>query len=605
MTVLHRVLQGLYSSQGRASHAAAANRKPHLFVTMFLIWGLLLVWFHPRLVSILEGASTVGEWLSLGYFVVFVEIAWLYGAYNICIVLFARIDRYLSRNDEPVAVADASMPQQAVAVLYTTCNDFVEESALSCVNLEYRNFKLYILDDSSDNDFKARIDRFAARYGDLVQVIRRADRRGFKAGNLNHALSRYVSEPLFAIVDADEILPRDFLTRMTARLLADPNCGFVQANHICNKRGGNKLKEDMSIGVDIHWKWYQPLRNRFGFVMFLGHGALLRTSCWKQVNGFPELVSEDLAFAIAIREHGYYGTFAEDVVCMEDFPQSVRAFRVRHIKWTRGTCEFLGSCMSWLVRSKNISLVEKLDILFPTLNLPMTFFFFLFMINSSVIIPLMMGEQQDITFVLAGQELVVPMLTLPDIYTRLYSADFFAVTVLTIMAPILCFILELYKHPVRLFRFLCHSTSLYAALSPMTTIAVFGYAVTRKARFLVTGDESGGNDIKAARRGGGAIRARLNQFFSETHPDHRAMQYLEFATGMAFLVTALATFQVAFIGLAIGFMMMPVMHNFGWNNALSRLVVWLPFSFILLGISFGGLSIFGMYPVLFGYGFHF
>lgn len=605
MTVLHRVLQGLYSGQGRASHAAAANRKPHLFVTMFLIWGLLLVWFHPRLVSILEGASTVGEWLSLGYFVVFVEIAWLYGAYNICIVLFARIDRYLSRNDEPVTVADASMPEQAVAVLYTTCNDFVEESALSCVNLEYRNFKLYILDDSSDKDFKARIDRFAARYGDLVQVIRRADRRGFKAGNLNHALSRYVSEPLFAIVDADEILPRDFLTRMTARLLADPNCGFVQANHICNKRGGNKLKQDMSIGVDIHWKWYQPLRNRFGFVMFLGHGALLRTSCWKQVNGFPELVSEDLAFAIAIREHGYYGTFAEEVVCMEDFPQSVRAFRVRHIKWTRGTCEFLGSCMSWLVRSKNISLVEKLDILFPTLNLPMTFFFFIFMINSSLIIPLMMGEKRDITFVLAGQEFVLPMLMLPDIYTKLYSADFFAITVLTILAPILCFILELYRYPVRLFRFLCHSTSLYAALSPMTTIAVFGYAVTRKARFLVTGDESGGNDIKPGRLGGGAVGARLKQFFSETHPDHRGMQYLEFAAGLVFLVTALITFQIAFIGLAIGFMMMPVMHNIGWDNALTRVVVWLPFSFIVVGIGFGGLSIFGMYPVLFGYGFHF
>jgi hypothetical protein len=34
-------------------------------------------------------------------------------------------------------------------------------------------------------------------------------------------------------------------------------------------------------------------------------------------------------------------------------------------------------------------------------------------------------------------------------------------------------------------------------------------------------------------------------------------------------------------------------------------VVWLPFSFIVVGIGFGGLSIFGMYPVLFGYGFHF
>ena len=222
MTVLHRVLQGLTGNRGRVSHAAAANRKPHLFVTMFLLWGLMLIWFHPRLVSILEGAETPAQWLSLGYFVVFVEIAWLYGAYNICIVVFARFDRYLRRKNEPTSAINGAMAEQAVAVLYTTCNDFVEESALSCVNLEYRNFKMYILDDSSDVQMKSRIDRFAARYPDQVKVIRRADRRGFKAGNLNHALSRYVTEPLFAIVDADEILPRDFLSRMVARLMADP-----------------------------------------------------------------------------------------------------------------------------------------------------------------------------------------------------------------------------------------------------------------------------------------------------------------------------------------------------------------------------------------------
>ena len=29
----------------------------------------------------------------------------------------------------------------------------------------------------------------------------------------------------------------------------------------------------LGAGIDIHWEWYQPLRNDFGFVMFLGHGA--------------------------------------------------------------------------------------------------------------------------------------------------------------------------------------------------------------------------------------------------------------------------------------------------------------------------------------------
>lgn len=217
----------------------------------------------------------------------------------------------------------------------------------------------------------------------------------------------------------------------------------------------------------------------------------------------------------------------------------------------------------------------------------------------------MMSEQQYITFVLAEREFAVPVLMMPDIYTKFYSADFFAVTVLKIMSLILCFILELYRYPLRLFRFLCHSTALSAALSPMTSIAVFGYTVTRKARFLVTGDESGDNDMTTTGRNGGALKAGLKQFFTETHPDHRAMRRFEFAAGLVFLVTALLAFQIAFIGLAIGFMLMPFMHNAGWANPLARVLVWLPFSFILLGIGLGGLSMFGMYPVLFGYGFHF
>ena len=604
MTTLQRAFQSVFGRFSESNYAQIANRKPYLFLTVFVIWGMLLLWFHPRLVSILEDADGAFQWMSLGYFVMFVEIAWLYGVYNICIVAFSIIDRALPQTGF-VFDKTAPMPDTPVAMLYTTCNDFIEESARSCLDVEYKNYRLYILDDSSKDEFKNRIDAFAQRYGeDRVQVIRRKDRSGYKAGNLNHALKNYITEPLFAIVDADEILPTDFLLRLVPRLMEDKNCGFVQANHTCIQSDDNKLKKDMFLGVDIHWKWYQPLRNRFGFVMFLGHGALLRTSCWKQVNGFPELVSEDLAYAIAIRELGYYGTFADDVVCKEDFPDSVRAFRVRHIKWTRGTCEFLAQCMGWLVKSKNISLVEKLDILFPTVNLPMTFFFFLFMINSGIVMPLTMGQHQDVTFVLSGSEYAFPMLTLPDVFNKLYHWDFFLVTVITILAPVSCFILELHNQGRRLFSFLCHSTALYATLSPLTSVAVFGYLLTGKARFLVTGDKDDGA-LESASQSNQSWMQRMNQFLSETHPDHKGLHMAEFITGLFFFAVAIFTFQIAFIGLAIGFMMMPFMHRHGWEHPLSKVMVWVPFSLILVGISMGGMGVLGIYPVMFGFGFHF
>lgn len=581
--------------------AGGIRKRPDLFIGVFLAWVGVLAWLHPRMWSLTDLADGPWAFASIVYFVIFAELAWLYGLYNVGVVTAAFLHRRAADARSPEVLAAATGAQPAVAVLYTTCNDFVERSAASCVALTYPNYHVYILDDSADHGARARIDAFAASHLDKVTVVRRTDRRGFKAGNLNHALSGVVKEPYFAVVDADEVLPANFITGLLPRLLADGKCGFVQANHRSQPDPSTPLARDMGIGIDIHWKWYQPLRNTYGFVMFLGHGALLRRSCWEEVGGFPEIVSEDLAYAIAIRDKGYFGLFAEDVVCFEEFPETVRAFRIRHVKWTRGTCEFLHRWMGRLVAAKNITLAEKLDVLFPTLNLPMTFFFFLFMVNAQFLFPLVLGQIETVTFVLMGQEFTAPVLTFRDGVSRIFGADFYAITLLTIVAPILCFIIELSRRPLRLVRFLGHSTALYAALSPLSFLSVVGYAATRKAQFLVTGDTQGNGSGKSS----GGARTQLRRLAAETHPDSRAVQGFELVAGLAFLIAAIGTFQISFMGVALGFMLLPLMHTLGWEHAGMRFLAWAPFTMIAAGVAFGALGIAGLQPVFFGFGFHF
>jgi len=562
----------------------AANRSPLMFAFIITAWISALTWFGPRLAQALEAAEGPVSSFAMHYFVFFIPIAWLYGIYNLSVVLFAIINKVQGEVAQPLAKADT-----LVAVLYTTCNDFVATSAMSCANLDYEHYTVYILDDSSDEGVKAEIDKFARRF-DHVQVVRRANREGFKAGNLNNALENVVREPLFVIADSDEILPRDFLTTLVPRINADPKCGFIQANHRCVQRG-TKLQRDMCRGVDVHWKWYQPLRNRYGFVMFLGHGALLRRSCWQQVGGFPEVVSEDLAYAIAIREQGYYGTFASDVTCFEEFPETVRAFRVRHVKWTRGTCEFLHRYGVDLLRSRRMPWSEKLDILFPTANLPITFFFFIYMILAAIVLPLTIGERSILTFEALGRAFEIPVMLMPAKMNVLYTWDFFAITVCALVSPILCFVLDMWKTPLRLFRFLTHSTALYAALAPLSTISVLGYAFTRRARFLVTGD------IKEKQRAGG--------FWNDTHPDSLIVQRFEWFAAMVFGIGALASFQIALFGIAVAYGLMAVMHASDWGRPGLQTMAWIPFSFIATGLVFGGMGLIGIQPVFFGFGFHF
>jgi cellulose synthase/poly-beta-1,6-N-acetylglucosamine synthase-like glycosyltransferase len=576
--------------------------KPHLYLFVIGSWVAALLWFHPRLSALLELADGAVAYGALLFFIVFVELAWLSGLYNVGVIVFRYIYRWQTRSAPTIPAANlaavAELPP--VAILYTTCNDFVEASANSCLRQDYPEFTLYLLDDSTDPDSRARVDRFAAESAGRVQVVRRPDRRGFKAGNINHALAGATAgEPVFALVDADEVLPPDFLRRTVPRLLADRECGFVQANHRSSPARPGSFQADLGIGVDIHWRWYQPLRNHYGFVMLLGHGAVIRRECWEVVGGFPEVVSEDLAFALRIRERGWRGHFAEDLICYEEFPQNVRAFRIRHMKWTRGSCELFRTEFIPLLRSSRITLVEKLDILFPTAGLPLALFYLLFMVDANLVLVWLFGHPAEVTIALAGREFTLPFLQLDDGFRSIMTADFFSITLITILAPVLCFVIELASRPGKLLRFLGRSTVIYSTLAPLSALGVLAYLLTGEATFLVTGD-------RAERRlTAGALGERVRHFFRRSHPDDPAVQLFEILCGLVFGIGCVLFFQVSFLGLALGFVLLPLLHHADWTRPLVRWLVFLPALLILAGLGISGLSLIGIQPLFFGYGFHF
>ena len=592
------------------SRTSTYKPSPVMYIFIFGAWLASIIYFEPRLIQLLDFATNTAGRVVLIFFIGFINFAWLYGFYNVGVVLFALYFRKMHAKDYTAEAISKTFTFPSVALLYTTCNDFVELSAESCVQQDYPDYKVYILDDSSDQECKDRVDAFATRHKSKVVVVRRPDRVAFKAGNMNYGLTHVATtEKYFAIADADEILPENFLSKLVPVMETDPHCGFVQANHRANPDAPSMLAKSLGIGIDIHWKWYQPLRNKYGFVMFLGHGALLRRKCWEEIGGFPDIVSEDLGFAIHSREKGYHGRFIEDVMCYEDFPDTVRAFRIRHMKWTKGTCEFLAKKFTYLVKSKQISLVEKLDILFPTLNLPLTLLYLLFMVNANLFIPLLFGHTTELTFVVAGQNVHMPIITLDPRFQVIFAPDFFAITMLTFFAPVLCFILELATRPLTLIRFLGHSTALYAALSPLSSLGVVSYMATGKAVFLVTGDkkqkEPTGNNAGKKESLWKQLKKAYRDMINKSHPDQKFVQYIEIGMGITFGVACVLMFQISFFGLCLAFMLLPLMHHLAWSDRRVRMLVFLPFAFIMLGVVTAGLSVFGMQAVFFGYGFHF
>ena len=82
-----------------------------------------------------------------------------------------------------------------------------------------------------------------------LQILRRGDRKGFKAGNLAFGLS-HSDAPFVAMFDADFVPPPDFLRRTVPVLLADSGLAFVQARWGHANRDANWLTRVQGLLLD-------------------------------------------------------------------------------------------------------------------------------------------------------------------------------------------------------------------------------------------------------------------------------------------------------------------------------------------------------------------
>lgn len=549
-----------------------------MYYSIIVLWLAALLYFDPRLFRMMHGDVSFLAQVAFLLFVLLLNVFWLYGIYH-CIVFVFKI---FSR---PPIKAVGSQGDPQVAILYATRNDFSEKAILSCVNQIYRNFHVFILDDSTSLIYKNNIDDFGERHRDKVKIVRRSEHVGFKAGNLNNALRNIVVDyPYFAVVDADEIIPDGFLSMLVPYFEIHQDLAFVQANHRQNPEQPSDFARDLSLGIDFHWNIYQPPRNNHGFVIFYGHGALIRRDVWEKVGGFPEIVSEDLAFATRARLIGYRGLFVEDVVCCEDFPETYQQFRIRHEKWVRGVCEYLHREFRPFWVSGKVSVAEKLDVLMSCVSLFLPTLFLVFLLVANAALPLLLAEKRMATAKFFGSEVdLIPAYHLEPLFRDMFTFDFYLITLVGMFAPIFPYLVAALKRPREVLGLLFKSTIPYISLMSVSTCAIILYWLTQKAIFVATGDKDCAlNPIRSPR-----LVERINA-------NHPLVIGLEFTMGLVLVYLAAMTMNFALLGIATCLLLSSVIFYFGWENKLLRRIMFLPLSLVLLVFASMGFDIVGI-----------
>lgn len=555
-------------------------KKSHwFFLSILAAWFLCIFHFDPMVWGILEETDPIATRVSLACFIGFLDLFWLYGIYHSGFAAHKLIRR------ERIA-PPAFCESPPIALLYTTCNDFSERAALSCVRQDYSSFHIFLLDDSTDPSFQNKVDRFHECHALLTTVVRRNSRIGFKAGNLNHALNGPASKfDYFAVIDSDEVIPSDFLSRMLPYFGLDATIAFVQAHHEMNPSQASSFARDLGPGINFHWDVYQEPRNQSGCVVFYGHGAIIRRAAWKLSGGFPEIVSEDLAFSTQVRQLGFRGHFVRDVTCYEDFPETYQQFRKRHEKWVKGACEYLHHHFRSFLVSRRVTLPEKIDVMLSCFSLFLPALFLLFLLVANAVLPMQLAEKHTLSVSIMNTTLdIMPGYFLEPRFRSLARIDFYLITFVGMFGALFCYFGSLFSHPWKLGRLLIKSCVPYISLILVTTFAVISYLLTRKAVFLSTGDRSDQ----------AACRDQDRVWTSVFTANHSLVFHLEWILGFILAYFSVATRNLILLTIASALTFSPMIRLYGWESRSVGLIVSTPLLFTVLAIAESGFGVIGL-----------
>jgi cellulose synthase/poly-beta-1,6-N-acetylglucosamine synthase-like glycosyltransferase len=202
--------------------------------------------------------------------------------------------------------------------------------------------EIQVLDDSED-ETRGIVDRLAQaliREGVDVQVVRREDRSGYKAGALANGTDRARGE-FMAVFDADFVPGPDFLQRTIPPLLADPKIAFVQTRWGHLNRSENVLTICLSLGIDGHFHVEQPARARSGmFMNFNGTAGVWRRQAIEEAGGWSSrTLTEDLDLSYRVQLAGWKPCYVEDAAVPSELPATITGAKSQQFRWAKGSIQ--------------------------------------------------------------------------------------------------------------------------------------------------------------------------------------------------------------------------------------------------------------------------
>jgi cellulose synthase/poly-beta-1,6-N-acetylglucosamine synthase-like glycosyltransferase len=242
--------------------------------------------------------------------------------------------------------------------------------AASAMRWPVDRLSVQVLDDSTDYDTRALVDRVCAEVrastGVDCRVLRRDDRHGYKAGALE--VGRRATDAEFLVIfDADFVPPADYLQRVIPHFYlpdGEPDTGLAlvqtQWGHL--NADDSPLTRAQSLWVDDHHTLQMSWRSAmWQFVNFTGTAGAWRASAVEAAGGWRAAsLVEDCELSFRHLFAGYRTKFVKEIVAPAELPATFTAYKAQQKRWTQGWVQLQRLHLRTLLSGFRCSSVRRL-----------------------------------------------------------------------------------------------------------------------------------------------------------------------------------------------------------------------------------------------------
>jgi cellulose synthase/poly-beta-1,6-N-acetylglucosamine synthase-like glycosyltransferase len=296
--------------------------------------------------------------------VVFIGLVVLITAYLVRHYLFTITTLYHKKRISPYSNETIYEPTVSILIPAHNEEDVIERILQRMKELTYPKdkFEVIVIDDASIDRTGEKAERFARNYSFII-VVHRTPTEGDRGKQvaLNFGL-KYASGDLVYCFDADYYPQRNIIQKLNVHF-KDPKTGAVQGRVRVLNEARSIITRLVALERIGGYRVDQYARNELKLIpQFGGTVGGFRRSLITSLGGWdPEILAEDTDLTFKIFLAGFKVKYVNDADCYEEAVEDWRSYWRQRSRWAKGHMQCVFKYVGQVIRSKNLSLREKID----------------------------------------------------------------------------------------------------------------------------------------------------------------------------------------------------------------------------------------------------